>query len=400
MTGISWVAFSENERQRALELARSLQQRESRDELGLGSIRDAVAELLFPGTSTLQTRARYFLFIPWAYEQEAAYPGGELARRVRKSEERLIAALVANCAANEPGLIGRQAGEAVQRTASTLYWQGLQAWGIRRVPGSQSALERLVRRGGRGSGGTDDDGSRLAGSDGSPWHPNLPRRPDDFPHGATFELSADEISFLVGQLRTEPATRDSMLAQLAGDGSDHAGVAEAWRHPQRESLSSRIQKILDQAERFSLLMHGAALLYNVVLARLGQRDKLQEEHEGSFSDWATRARAGSPGLAAWDVSELWALLNGEGASIPPRTQEFVERWLREVQSGDPDALVESPVANRLIEGRERDMKKGNARTLNARALEQWGGYSAIEPLDFRWGVSKGLLADLNAHPVV
>ena len=39
------------------------------DELGLGPIRDAFADRLFPGTSTLQSRTRYWLLIPWLYLQ-------------------------------------------------------------------------------------------------------------------------------------------------------------------------------------------------------------------------------------------------------------------------------------------------------------------------------------------
>jgi hypothetical protein len=37
------------------------------DELGLGTIRHAFADMLFPGTSAPQTRARYFLFVSWTY---------------------------------------------------------------------------------------------------------------------------------------------------------------------------------------------------------------------------------------------------------------------------------------------------------------------------------------------
>ncbi len=42
-------------------------ERETRDELGLGAIRDSIADHLFPGTSTIQMRLRYMLFIPWLY---------------------------------------------------------------------------------------------------------------------------------------------------------------------------------------------------------------------------------------------------------------------------------------------------------------------------------------------
>lgn len=37
------------------------------DPLGLGPVRDALSETLFPGISTIQTRARYFPFVPWIY---------------------------------------------------------------------------------------------------------------------------------------------------------------------------------------------------------------------------------------------------------------------------------------------------------------------------------------------
>ena len=47
------------------EIVNLFSERESRDELGIGQVRDAISDLMWPGTSTLFTRARYFLFIPW-----------------------------------------------------------------------------------------------------------------------------------------------------------------------------------------------------------------------------------------------------------------------------------------------------------------------------------------------
>ena len=34
-----------------------------------GVIRDVFSDLLFPGISTIQTRARYFLIVPWIYQR-------------------------------------------------------------------------------------------------------------------------------------------------------------------------------------------------------------------------------------------------------------------------------------------------------------------------------------------
>ncbi len=67
MSSLAWIDFDEAERQRAQRIMALFQERESRDELGLGAIRDSIADHLFPGTSTIQTRLRYMLFIPWLF---------------------------------------------------------------------------------------------------------------------------------------------------------------------------------------------------------------------------------------------------------------------------------------------------------------------------------------------
>lgn len=63
----SWLDHSERERRRVLDAIDQFAETDTRDELGLGALRDGFANLFFPGTSTIQTRARYFLFVPWVY---------------------------------------------------------------------------------------------------------------------------------------------------------------------------------------------------------------------------------------------------------------------------------------------------------------------------------------------
>ena len=92
---LTWLDFSERERRHALEVIDQFREESTRDELGIGSIRDAIADLLFPGTSTVQTRARYFLFVPWIYlileGKKIGYP--DIESRARKYEIDLIYAL-------------------------------------------------------------------------------------------------------------------------------------------------------------------------------------------------------------------------------------------------------------------------------------------------------------------
>ena len=64
---LTWLDFSDRDRKRTLDAIDLFREEDTRDELGLGVIRDAFADRLFPGTSTIQTRVRYFIFVPWLF---------------------------------------------------------------------------------------------------------------------------------------------------------------------------------------------------------------------------------------------------------------------------------------------------------------------------------------------
>ncbi len=65
MNQIGWIDFSPTHRNKVMLVMDFFKEQGVIDELGLGTIRDAISDLLFPGTSTIQTRAKYFLLIPW-----------------------------------------------------------------------------------------------------------------------------------------------------------------------------------------------------------------------------------------------------------------------------------------------------------------------------------------------
>lgn len=392
-TGLFWIAYSEQERQQALDVARALQQRESRDELGLGSVRDGIADLLFPGTSTLQTRAKYFLLVPWAYEQ-ARGPSApaDLRRNVRHAEERLIHSLMANCP-DDFGLIGRFSQGGLQRMPSSLYWQGLQVWGVRRVRGPQAAVERAICRSGK-SVLRDDDGD-LVGTPAGVWHPGLPPVPHEHPESATLDLTFDQADFLMQLLSTEDRTVGTMLGLLTADPAEHDQVERAWTHPSLGGLPVALRDAVEQARRFSLTMNGAAWLYNVILSELDGRTELAAEHRERYEAWTRDVTADQRALAGWELPHLWEVASQRNPRIPLRTRLFVERWVQLVSTNGPAALLDNRDARNLIIEREQRMKGANARTRNERALKQWSGNSGTAPLDFRWGVARNLISDIR-----
>jgi len=62
MSAFTWLSYSESERRKALDVISLFRERDTRDELGIGVIRDAFADLLFPGTSTIQDACPILLF--------------------------------------------------------------------------------------------------------------------------------------------------------------------------------------------------------------------------------------------------------------------------------------------------------------------------------------------------
>jgi hypothetical protein len=62
MFEIGWIDFSNKDRERAKRLLSFIKPEGQLDELGVGYIRDAVSNQIFPGISTIQTRAKYFFY--------------------------------------------------------------------------------------------------------------------------------------------------------------------------------------------------------------------------------------------------------------------------------------------------------------------------------------------------
>lgn len=62
---LGWIDFSKADRDKVLDVINLLQEEGAVDELGIGIIRDWFANIFFLGTSTIQTRAKYFLIVPY-----------------------------------------------------------------------------------------------------------------------------------------------------------------------------------------------------------------------------------------------------------------------------------------------------------------------------------------------
>ena len=60
-----WLDGDDSQRSAMLEVVKLFEDSSTVDELGIGSVRDTFSNAFFPGTSTLHTRVKYFLFVAW-----------------------------------------------------------------------------------------------------------------------------------------------------------------------------------------------------------------------------------------------------------------------------------------------------------------------------------------------
>lgn len=395
MSSFAWLDFSESDRQKALDVIDLFREKGTVDELGIGTIRDSIADLLFPGTSTIMTRARYYLFIPWIYlrHEEKKTPSSEIARLARRDEIALIEALAK--AGERDGVIGIEARASLKRLPSTIYWLSLGVLGIKRYPGSLDNYHRAMDSFNRKEQVIrGDDKHVIAGGNLRRWDPSLPEAPDDFLKESTLRLRKLDANYL--RERVMHAAPHSLFAFLVDQPFDDSDPQFPWDHQLAKDFPGRNQLELMHARFFAEVMHGSALLYNLMLAEKKQDTERIEEYQTLFREWASLMRAKDAALKAWDRTAFWRLIHGTGARISLQTESFVNVWLDKVIGKDAAALEHSKSARTTITERERLLKGGLARLTNARALDLWGGASSIARLDYRWNRPvKRILSDIR-----
>ncbi len=396
----SWVDFAEEDRQQMLNVVQLFREQDTRDELGIGTIRDAFADYFFPGTSTIQTRVRYMLFIPWIYQglEQKQVGSDKLARRARDIEIRLIDTLLDSEGKNR-GVIGQDARAQLKRLPSSVYWAGLGTWGIRLFSGSQDQYHRYVdtyyvRLRQQRSARREGDQELVTGLTGENWDPGLPGPPPDFPNSCSLTLTPAEARYL--QERIYLHHRDTLLAHLV---STPAGASDGtfWNHPVLGQMPADLQKTIRHAQNFSETMYGAALLYNLLLARKSESTDLIDDYYAAFGKWAAQVENQWPEFLTWynNLPAFWQSPAFAAARIPRLTQLFVEAWLRLLfEDKHSIRLADHSQTEALLTQREMQLKRGRARLQNPRALERWSGASGTIPLEYRWSTAAAFAQEI------
>lgn len=389
---IAWLDSTPEHQRAAREIVNLFAQRESRDELGIGQIRDALSDVLFPGTSTLHTRARYFLFIPWCYTEGSARgsSGNQLKARGKQQERELISVLKQQVA-SESGLIGVRAGAGLKNLPSALYWSGMQQYGIVGRGTDAESLGSLAKQ-------VVEGATEVAERPTSQWRQDIPTPPgESFPAGLTggFDLSPDEADWL--RERITSTSGDSVLAHMVSS-EDVWDADYPWLQ-----ISGKDFPIMEHAELFSGLLNGASLLYNLLIAEeydadphLTRLENMTDEYRTKIDTWhATFLANAGHRVAAWDTFNFWHLVTETNPNISHQTRTFINVWLERVRGLPPASrLYDSDALRDWV--RMREKRKGKqSRLLNPKMRATWSGAAGTGRLDYRWGTVKTIVGDIQ-----
>jgi Family of unknown function (DUF6361) len=241
---IGWIDFTYEDQKRAQDYLRSLSEG-TLDELGFGIIRDAFADLFFPATSTIITRARYFILVPSIYL--AVFEQGDSGASAKRKCDRMELALRKELIANKA--IENFRKEEVKRYPASIYWAGLRRLGIVNPQiGSQAsyfyATTDVIRN---TTAVKDDDHNALeAENDTELWDADIvrlfennlipkPNNAEQFSSDIDFRITKVESKYL--RQRFLDAEKESVVANVSRNESfEPADYPWQWDYP--ESLKT------------------------------------------------------------------------------------------------------------------------------------------------------------------
>ena len=392
---LGWIDFSKEERNKVLNVIHLLDEPGAVDELGLGIIRDAFSDIFFPGTSTVQTRAKYFLIVPYILQEAGSgFYGSEIntiLRRIDEEERKCRDILIKT---SSDGVIGSLVPNSwVLRTPSNIYWNGIKRLGIFNSDLSvkeyigQTLFERSIKQakkyGNRDKEAEENEKDDLDAGDiasmhfwnlGDTYH-------SDWRNGLTIDLLPNEAIYLRGQIITHQ--RDSLLAYILKNNIDLSKYDSfgSFSADNMDKVNPEMAKLMKLADSFNDLVGLITSRFNIIVSQGKNREATERWGELSYD---LQRRAGV------DLKALYTKLKIRNINL----QVFLLRVQEAFFNNDIDLVDELIV-------RQEVHRKGSSRAKTKHIGEypeqEWIGFYI---LDYRFSPSKRILRDIMNSEVM
>jgi hypothetical protein len=403
MASIGWIDFSPSHRDRVATILELLKPEGMVDELGIGIIRDAIADQLFPGINTIQTRAKYFFIIPYILfdylklkptqrQAETAY------KYLEKREFEIMWKLAEKYNHEEgQGVIGitKRKPEKIIRRPSTIYWNGLRTFNFINTNGlgmptflkqaSNLSLESLLSvKLGDDSPGDDEDAEFE-----NPFKLKIAYNPD-WTNDLDLDLTEQEASIFYDKIID--TSKEKLIGILLGNHQLYKvfkacdGFIDFAKTAVSYDIPNSLRSVLILAHDFSELLFGAHITYNCILQKAAFSNEL---YESQWQKWLSRIEKSMIDYEQFNPNDLFS----RAMTTPGFTRQFIYEWWNFIKAGGTNITFR----NQLVEKQESKNKKYKAR-INMKKYEdaKEEGWLGLRFLDYRYQNAKVILNDIKA----
>jgi len=402
MAQIGWIDFSPDHRDRVAAVLDMLKPEGVVDELGIGSIRDALADEMFPGISTIQTRAKYFFIIPYLlydYQRLSSAQQKKISpdKYLENQEYEVMWKLAEQYEHKEGiGVIGitKYRPQKIMRRPSAIYWNGLAVFDLIRH-GRLGVNSFLQSRAGMAESlaavtpqGDDSPRDDLDVEYTNRFHLKLPYD-QDWLKNLSLDLTQSEAKLLSDRIRA--TGKECLISSLVENRARFKVLENANTFADfcrvsvnQKLLSPEIQSRVVLAHDFSEVMFGAHCAYNCIL----QKQKFSlSTFEDNWSDWRKALRTSMLDYNGFDMDEAISL----APNLRSHTSHFVRDWWQFSTSSSQSIQKR----NALVETQEFNTKRHKARIRQNRHDDVSDGkWIGLSRLDYRMYQVKAILKDV------
>ena len=391
---IGFVNFSQEELARKNKVLQMVRDQTAIDELGFGRIRDAFANMMFPGMSTLQRRAKYFAVMPSLYYQatKKSYNSvREVRAQIVKWEIRLTDMLVKGAGNDElkkTGITGRSMLEAakidpakfVKYDPTYIYMTGLRTFGmikgdidIYRLIFERSQQMGQVKPKYRASEeGEMSDSEDLSGLT---QFFSVSGEEYDFESGdmLPLELTKREADYMKNHITNSMKSMDSLLAYILRNNKDvlpeYDSLGNIWQDMPEDFTD--FMKQYKMGQRFSHLAYVVQLRFNHIMAMFNEQEEEANDLQARIEEILDLYPSDFTHQA---IDDMLFFIRNRVTEATVIT--FCKRAVRLIEKRAWDDLDD------LIVAREKAVKPGRNKLRNPKYKGEERGWPSM--LSFRW----------------
>lgn len=401
---IGFVNFNTEEKKRVAKMMQLLQESEAIEELGIGRVRDHFSNTLFPGTSTLQHHAKYFVVMPSLYYHTAFKSRkfqnlAEVSRYIKEAEVQITRQMAKwdnnQINTTETGITGintlkdalNDYNKYVKYDPAYIYGSGLARYGI--IP--DTGVERLIlelnkkhfadphNKGALKNEDTTEDAGDLTGDNqviktcGESY---------DFFNGKTMPLALTEKEASFMKDRIHSSCDGTMLAYL---------IDSKYELPERigyfeieellSELDPKVVNVYKKSVLFSKLMHLIDWRFNYsYFDSFGNTDEAEVckyEYEKLLVEYKEVIHNEGAFKALFDYTR----------SIDMMLTEFCEACYKAIIGGEPTRV------DQLVKAREHTVKRERSKIGNSAYKNQGRGKPL--PNTFRWETVRTMVNEIR-----